>query len=115
MYREFALPYFERATAPCGRSITRLNDDPGSSTNQRGLQWYRCSTGIIVAKLLARPNFEELAAFYLDVMKRDNKGFYLKYFQSLLKSLGDVEPLPEEEVARLTVKRFSSARRKSDG
>ena len=61
------------------------------STSHRGLAWFRCSTGIIVAKLVGRPDYEQLAAFYLDVMTRDNKGFYLKRFQPLLKSLESVE------------------------
>lgn len=45
-----------------------------------------------MARLLGRPNYQELAAFYVDVMTRDNKGFYLKRFQALLKSLDAVEP-----------------------
>ncbi|MGO9108783.1 MAG: hypothetical protein ACLP9L_06080 [Thermoguttaceae bacterium] len=45
-----------------------------------------------MARLLGRPDYEQLAAFYTDVMTRDNKGFYLWRFQALLKSLQGVEP-----------------------
>ena len=93
-----------RVAAPFRRSTARLNDEPRAVTHQRAAPIDRCSTGLIVAKLVARPNYEELASFYLDVMNRHK--FYLKYFQPLLKALESVEPLREEELASLTVERF---------
>jgi hypothetical protein len=90
VFREFALPYFER-WGSLAAIDAELNDKPGERTHQRALAWFRCSTGLIVAKLVGRPDYEQLAAFYLDVMTRDNKGFYLKRFQALVKSLESVE------------------------
>ena len=91
VFREFALSYFEHWGSL--RAVdAELNDKPAERTVQRALAWFRCSTGIIVARLLNRPGYEQLAAFYTDVMARDNNGFYLKRFQSLLKSLESVEP-----------------------
>ena len=90
VFREFALPYFER----CGSLAAidaELNAKPGERTRQRALAWFRCSTGLIVAKLVGRPDYEQLVAFYTDVMTKDNKGFYLKRFQALVKSLESVE------------------------
>ncbi len=111
IFHEFAVPYFERYGSL--RAIdNELNGDPRSMTHQRSLPWFRCSTGIIVAKLVARPDYEELASFYLDVMR--NHKFYLKYFQPLLKSLEDVEPLREDEIANLTVQALPSIRRKEN-
>ncbi|MGO8689606.1 MAG: hypothetical protein ACLQLG_08220 [Thermoguttaceae bacterium] len=91
VFREFALPYFERWGSLKAIDV-ELNDTPTKPTPHRGLAWFRCSTGIIVARLLGRPDYEQLVAFYTDVMARDNKGFYLGPFQALLKSLENVEP-----------------------
>jgi hypothetical protein len=89
VFREVALPYFER-WGSLAAIDAELNNSPGERTLHRALAWYRCSTGIIVAKLVGRPNYEELAAFYTEVMTKDNKGFYLKRFEALLKSLEKV-------------------------
>ena len=91
IFREFALPYFEQWSSL--RAIdTELNDDPFKKTPHRSLAWFRCSTGIIVARLVGRADYEKLTAFYTDVMTQDNKGFYLKRFQALLGSLESVKP-----------------------
>ena len=69
-----------------------LNDDPSKKTPHRSLAWFRCSTGIIVARLVGRADYEKLAEFYTEVMTQDNKGFYLTRFQNLLRSLESAEP-----------------------
>ena len=91
VFRENALPYFER-WGSLQAIDAELNDKPAERTPHRALAWFRCSTGITVARLLGRPDYEQLAAFYTEVMTRDNKGFYLKRFQALLRSLESVEP-----------------------
>lgn len=91
VFRKVALPYFERWGSLVAIDA-ELNDKPGERTRHRALAWFRCSTGIIVAKLVGRLDYEQLAAFYTDVMTQDNKGFYLNRFQSLLKSLESIEP-----------------------
>jgi hypothetical protein len=90
VFREFALPYFER-WGSLAAIDAELNDKPAERSHHRALASFRCSTGIIVAKLLCRPNYNQLAAFYTEVMNRDNKGFYLKRFQALLTSLETVD------------------------
>lgn len=89
VFRGVALPYVEHwSSLPA--IDAELNDKPGERSPHRSLATFRCSTGIIVAKLVGRPDYEQLAAFYADVMARDNKGFYFKPFQALLKSLETV-------------------------
>jgi hypothetical protein len=90
VFREFALPYFERWGSLTAIDA-ELNNKRGERTHQRVGAWFRCSTGIIVAKLVGRPDYEQLAAFYAEIMTQDNKGFYLKRFQALVKSLESVE------------------------
>jgi hypothetical protein len=91
VFRDFALPYFER-WGSLQAIDTELNHDPTEGTPHRALAWFRCSTGIIVARLLGRPDYDQLAAFYTNIMTDDNKGFYLKRFVELLRSLETVEP-----------------------
>jgi hypothetical protein len=88
--QEAALPYFER-WGSLAAIDAELNNDPGKRSVHRGLAWFRCSTGIIVARLVGRPYYDELAVIYTDVMTRDNNGFYLKRFIPLLKSLEAIE------------------------
>ena len=90
------------------RSTMSLTTTLPRRLHQRGVAWFRCSTGLIVAKLLGAPGYETLASFYVDVMKRDNKGFYLKYFKSLLTSLEDVKPPRDEQIANLTIQQLPS-------
>lgn len=90
VFHDFALPYFERWGSLTAIDA-ELNDKPTERTLHRALAWFRCSTGIIVAKLLDRPDYDQLAAYYTEVMTQDNNGFYLKRFQALLESLESVE------------------------
>jgi hypothetical protein len=86
LFHDVALPYFERWSSLAAIDA-ELNNNPSHKTLHRGLAWFRCSTGIIVAKLIGRPDYEQLARFYTEVMSQDNKGFYLKRFEALLKAL----------------------------
>ena len=61
-----------------------LNDDPLRETPNRPMHWLRCSTGIIAASLIARPDFGALVHTYTDVMRSFNNGFYLPRFEALL-------------------------------
>lgn len=91
VFHEFALPYYAR-WGSLAAIDAELNDKPGERTLHRQLPWFRCSTGIIVAKLRGRADYDQLAAFYTEMMTLDNKGFYLQRFQALLKSLESIEP-----------------------
>jgi len=90
VFREFAFPYFERWGDLVAIDV-ELNDKPAERTPHRGIPWERCSKGIIVARLVGRPNYDQLAVFYTEVMTQNSKGFYLKRFQALVKSLRSVD------------------------
>ena len=90
VFRKFALPYFVQFGSLAAIDA-ELNDHPAERSVNSSLAWFRCSRGLIVAKLTGRPDYEQLATFYLDVMTRDNKGFYLQRFESLVESLKSVE------------------------
>jgi hypothetical protein len=90
VFREFALPYFDKFKSLIAVDA-ELNTKPTERTPHRVAPWLRCSTGIIVAKLIGRPDYQHLADVYTDVMTRSDKGFYLKSFRALLKSLEFVE------------------------
>jgi hypothetical protein len=85
----FALKYFERFSSLA--AIDReLNDKPCERTPNRGVPWLRCSSGIIVAKLVNRPNFAELEKYYNDKMEKLSNGFYAPKFRSLVDSLRNI-------------------------
>lgn len=86
VFHEAALPYFDRWGSLTGIDA-ELNDNPENPSIHRGTAWLRCSTGLIVAKLVGRADYEHLVEFYSGIMSRDNKGFYLTRFQALVKSL----------------------------
>lgn len=91
-FSNVALPYYARWSSL--RAIdAELNDDPTvRSPHRGGPPLWRCSTGIIVAKLVGRSDYDALAAYYTDVMTRVSNGFYLKQYLALLESLRSVEP-----------------------
>ena len=90
VFRTFALPYFEKFVSLAAIDA-ELNDKPTERTPNRGSPWLRCSTGLIVAKLVGRPNYQELIDIYTEVVSGNAKGFYLKRFQALVQSLEAVE------------------------
>jgi hypothetical protein len=64
-----------------------LNDHPEQDTPHRVMPWLRCSTGLIVARLLQRPDYDELAHSYREQMRLWSDGFYLPRFQALMDYL----------------------------
>ena len=89
VFIQIGLPYFDKF-----RSISEidkeLNSSPTERTPHRVAPWLRCSTGVIVAKLSGRPDYGELVEIYLDVIRKSDKGFYLRRFEALLQSLESV-------------------------
>jgi len=90
VFRDIALPYYEKWKSLKAVDAD-LNADPTRRTPHRGLAWFRCSTGLIVAKLVGRPDYESLADIYTEIMTKDNKGFYLKRFQALRQNLDSLK------------------------
>lgn len=88
-----AVPYFE--TYDSLEAIDKaLNEHPEEPCvhmlNERG----RCSRGLVVAKLVKRPNYDELLRIYDEKVLRLGPVTYKKYFRPLvedLEQLRDVE------------------------
>ena len=79
VFRDVALPYYEKFGSLKAIDAA-LNDKPGDRVVHFAVAWFRCSKGLIVAKLVGRANYDQLARFYLEVVQKDNKGFYTKWF-----------------------------------
>ena len=83
----------DRATAYYRRFSTvtavddELNRTPRVLNVNRSIPHFRCSAGIIAAKLVDRPNLAELADIYCDVLANSDRGFYLPTFKALLADL----------------------------
>jgi hypothetical protein len=91
VFEKFALPYFEKFGSVSAID-QELNSAPTERTANRGLPWLRCATGVIVAKLSGRRDYDELVEIYTDKMRSVSKGFYLERFEALLRSLESVQP-----------------------
>jgi hypothetical protein len=89
LFDDFAIPYFEKFSSLAAIDA-ELNDRPTDRTPNRGATWLRCSTGVIVAKLVGRPNYDDLVETYREVLRNSDKGFYLKFFDPLVESLKSV-------------------------
>ena len=74
VFHDFAEPYFERFSA-LSTIDSELNEKPREETPNRIVPWLWCATGSIVARLVDRPNYGDLAEVYLDTMRTSNKGF----------------------------------------
>lgn len=92
-FENIALPYFSN-WSNIKNVDSALNDDPSLRVPKLrgGLAWFRCSTGIIIARLTNRKDYDRLVSFYGDVMAVDNNGFYSKRFDLLVKYLKNIEP-----------------------
>jgi hypothetical protein len=89
VFTEIALPYFERFHS-LSAIDAELNGKPTERTPNGRAPYLRCATGVIVAKLIGRPNYDELVNIYTEFLRQSDRGFYLKRFQSLVESLQGV-------------------------
>jgi hypothetical protein len=64
-----------------------LNSHPELHSPNRVLPWFRCSAGLIVAKLVGRDNYDRLVVEYQKQLAADNGGFYLRWFSELVRDL----------------------------
>lgn len=91
VFRKHALPYYEKFSSL--REIDHaLNDHPRHDTPHRIATWLRCATGLIVARLVGRPDYQRLVRIYTSQLRWCDKGFYLSRFLDLVKSLEAVKP-----------------------
>ena len=85
-FEQIALPVF-RQFASLEAVDEVVNSNPNEFCVFRQLDWFRCSTGTIVARMVGRENYDSLVELYSNRMKRDNAGFYWKWYSALLQSL----------------------------
>lgn len=88
---EVVLPYFEQYSNL--EAVDRaLNDRPEQHTPHRLQGWLRAATGLIVARVLRRPNYAALVEEYRDQVTRSDRGFYLPKLESLIEDLDKQNP-----------------------
>ena len=90
VFQEVALPYFERFSTLEAVDV-ELNESPLERTVNRALPWLRCSTGIIVAKLVGRAGYHNLVETYRGVLAKVD-AFHLPNYDALVSNLEHVEP-----------------------
>jgi hypothetical protein len=87
IFQEKAQPYFSQFSTLAAVD-SAINDQPRERCIHGGLPWRRCSTGLIVAKLTGRQNYNELVSIYCEIVRKDAGGYYLPRFEALLSNLG---------------------------
>jgi hypothetical protein len=87
IFHEKAEPYFTQFST-LATVDSAINDQPGDDCVHRDALWVRCSTGLIVAKLVGRKNYDQLVSIYLD-MVRSKSNFCLARFELLLSDLAN--------------------------
>jgi len=86
IFREKAEPFFAQFSTLAAVD-SAINDQPSADCVHRDSTSLRCSTGLIVAKLLGRNDYDQLASIYLDIVR--NRAIYeLPKFELLLNTLG---------------------------
>ncbi len=86
LFESFCLPYYGNYGS-LNAIDHLLNSEPMAPCPHRGMTWLRCSTGVIVATLVARPNLTEIATIYHDRLSAFCKGFYLPKYEALIEDL----------------------------
>jgi hypothetical protein len=86
IFREKAQPFFTQfSTLAAVDSV--INDQPSENCVHRVMPWLRCSTGVIVAKLVGRENYDHLVSIYRAIVRNDSNGYYLPRFELLLSDI----------------------------
>lgn len=83
-----ALPYYQEFGSIYAVDAL-LNSNPRESSRQRPV-WERYATGLIVAKLTKRTNYDELVSIYKEILTTLNNGFYLKKLLLLIEILNSI-------------------------
>jgi hypothetical protein len=87
IFHEKAEPYFAQFSTLAAVD-SAVNDQPGDECVHRDMAWLRCSTGVIVASLVGRPNYDQLVAVYQDAVRKKSPQLLPK-FEALVNDLGN--------------------------
>lgn len=85
-FREVAIPYFSQFGSLKGIDAA-LNGSPSERCIHMINERARCSKGLIVAKLLHRPDYAELQQIYKERVARSGRITYERYFVPLMNDL----------------------------
>jgi hypothetical protein len=85
IFREKAVPYFAQFNSLAAVD-SAINDQPSADCVDRDTTLLRCSTGLIVAKLVGRDNYDELVSIYREVV-RSKASHFLPQLELLLGDL----------------------------
>lgn len=89
-FREVAIPYFSQFGSLKGIDAA-LNGSPSEQCVHMINERARCSKGLIVAKLLHRPEYAELQQIYKERVAKSGRITYERYFVPLMNDLDQSE------------------------
>jgi len=85
-FSEIVVPYFECHSDLSGIDAA-LNGNPGGECIHYPMDYLRCAHGLIVARMVGRPNYRELVEVYGQRLAQVSNGFYLPKFEALVAEL----------------------------
>jgi hypothetical protein len=87
IFHEKAEPYFTQFSTLAAVDAA-VNDHPGDDCVHRDMAWLRCSTGVVVARLVGRQDYDQLVSIYQETVRKKSPQL-LPRFESLLSDLGN--------------------------
>ena len=85
-FHDIADPYFAKLSG-LKAVDSALNDHPTERCIDQVEPFFRCTHGLIVAKLTARTNYDELVSIYRATLEKYMNGFQLPTFDALVLDL----------------------------
>jgi hypothetical protein len=85
-FDKVALPYFERYSDLRMIDVA-LNENPEADSVHYLMDYLRCAHGLIVARMVGRPNYRDLVEVYRRKLAQISNGFYLPKFEALVADL----------------------------
>jgi len=87
LFTSLAVPFFDRFKTIQDADVV-LNSQPSVNSPYLVPDYERCCRGLVAAKLVGRPNLQDLLTIYIDRMQKTANGFYFKRFMRLVTLLG---------------------------
>lgn len=85
-FNEIVVPYFE-CHAELSSIDAALNKNPERECVHYPMDYLRCAHGVIVARMIGRPDYADLVEVYRQKMAQISNGFYLPKFEALVTDL----------------------------
>lgn len=92
-FNRHVLPYFQRHSTRAAIEET-LNRNPEGDCAHYSMDYLRCAHGVILARMVARPDYDRLVEIYRKKLTAFANGFYVPKFDDLVIDMGRLSARP---------------------